>query len=254
MPDQIGTILGQAGLPAGWAGTVIDAKERDRRAHAGRQSRQCGRNDARRPGSHCPRQTRIRCAPRRGRAWMSKPCTACWRARKAGRSMSVFPCRTECAGIPLAAAIVRRNGGERRACHRARTGDRPRNRATASHGGAAVGGCAARQRKARGACHRCRRTRYVALGPDRERVQRLQSFRRIAGLAGLPIRRNPVVRGPDFRVARTAASRGSGLVRRRLPRERQIKQRRISGSIATIAANTGCARREGRKVRPTGVM
>jgi len=28
LPDQIGTILGQAGLPAGWAGTVIDAKEK----------------------------------------------------------------------------------------------------------------------------------------------------------------------------------------------------------------------------------
>ena len=28
LPDQIGTILGQAGLPAGWAGTVIDAKQR----------------------------------------------------------------------------------------------------------------------------------------------------------------------------------------------------------------------------------
>ena len=28
LPDQIGTILGQAGLPAGWAGTVVDAKEK----------------------------------------------------------------------------------------------------------------------------------------------------------------------------------------------------------------------------------
>jgi len=28
LPDQIGTILGQAGLPAGWAGTVTDAKEK----------------------------------------------------------------------------------------------------------------------------------------------------------------------------------------------------------------------------------
>jgi signal transduction histidine kinase len=28
LPDQIGTILGQAGLPEGWAGTVIDAKEK----------------------------------------------------------------------------------------------------------------------------------------------------------------------------------------------------------------------------------
>jgi len=28
LPDQIGTILAQAGLPVGWAGTVIDAKER----------------------------------------------------------------------------------------------------------------------------------------------------------------------------------------------------------------------------------
>jgi signal transduction histidine kinase len=28
LPDQIGTILGQAGLPAGWAGTVIDAREK----------------------------------------------------------------------------------------------------------------------------------------------------------------------------------------------------------------------------------
>ena len=28
LPDQIGTILGQAGLPTGWAGTVIDAKEK----------------------------------------------------------------------------------------------------------------------------------------------------------------------------------------------------------------------------------
>jgi two-component system, NarL family, sensor histidine kinase UhpB len=28
LPDQIGTILGQAGLPAGWAGTVIDASEK----------------------------------------------------------------------------------------------------------------------------------------------------------------------------------------------------------------------------------
>ncbi|MGY3608399.1 MULTISPECIES: sensor histidine kinase [unclassified Bradyrhizobium] len=28
LPDQISTILGQAGLPAGWAGTVVDAKER----------------------------------------------------------------------------------------------------------------------------------------------------------------------------------------------------------------------------------
>ena len=27
LPDQIGTILGQAGLPTGWAGTVIDAKD-----------------------------------------------------------------------------------------------------------------------------------------------------------------------------------------------------------------------------------
>ncbi|MEH2529342.1 two-component system sensor histidine kinase UhpB [Bradyrhizobium sp. AZCC 1588] len=27
LPDQIGTILGQAGLPAGWAGTVVDAKD-----------------------------------------------------------------------------------------------------------------------------------------------------------------------------------------------------------------------------------
>ena len=27
LPDQIGTILGQAGLPVGWAGTVIDAKD-----------------------------------------------------------------------------------------------------------------------------------------------------------------------------------------------------------------------------------
>lgn len=28
LPDQIGTILAQAGLPAGWAGTVVDAKEK----------------------------------------------------------------------------------------------------------------------------------------------------------------------------------------------------------------------------------
>lgn len=28
LPDQIGTILAQAGLPAGWAGTVIDAREK----------------------------------------------------------------------------------------------------------------------------------------------------------------------------------------------------------------------------------
>ncbi|WP_454617743.1 ATP-binding protein [Bradyrhizobium cenepequi] len=28
LPDQISTILGEAGLPAGWAGTVVDAKER----------------------------------------------------------------------------------------------------------------------------------------------------------------------------------------------------------------------------------
>jgi len=28
LPDQIGTILGQAGLPAGWAGTVIDARQK----------------------------------------------------------------------------------------------------------------------------------------------------------------------------------------------------------------------------------
>lgn len=28
LPDQIGTILSQAGLPAGWAGTVVDAKEK----------------------------------------------------------------------------------------------------------------------------------------------------------------------------------------------------------------------------------
>ncbi|MEH2622303.1 two-component system sensor histidine kinase UhpB [Bradyrhizobium sp. AZCC 1719] len=27
LPDQIGTILGQAGLPVGWAGTVVDAKD-----------------------------------------------------------------------------------------------------------------------------------------------------------------------------------------------------------------------------------
>lgn len=28
LPDQIGTTLGQAGLPAGWAGTVVDAREK----------------------------------------------------------------------------------------------------------------------------------------------------------------------------------------------------------------------------------
>ena len=28
LPDQLGTILAQAGLPAGWAGTVVDAKEK----------------------------------------------------------------------------------------------------------------------------------------------------------------------------------------------------------------------------------
>ena len=34
LPDQIGTILGQAGLPAGWAGTVDRRQGKDRSAHA----------------------------------------------------------------------------------------------------------------------------------------------------------------------------------------------------------------------------
>ena len=56
LPDQIGTILGQAGLPAGWAGTVIDAKEKivartpDTKIRQGRRENTC------RAGSHGARR------------------------------------------------------------------------------------------------------------------------------------------------------------------------------------------------------
>ena len=60
-----------------------------------------------------------------------------------------------------------------------------------------------------------------------------------------------MVCGPDFRAARTAASRGSRLVWRRLPRERQIEQRRISGSIGrSRGILVACGREGGRATQP----
>jgi hypothetical protein len=50
MPDQISTILDQAGLPAGSAGTVIDAKDR---IVARTPPRKWRCHDTRRTGSHC---------------------------------------------------------------------------------------------------------------------------------------------------------------------------------------------------------
>ena len=146
---------------------------------------------------------------------------SCWRAGVG----------TECARIPLVAAVVRRHGGERWPRHRPRAGNRPGNCPAAAYGGASVGGGTAGQRKARGARDRCGRTRYMALGSIRKRIQRLRSLLRASGPGRRPIGRNQMVGRPDFRAGRTTAPRCAGLVCHRLPRERQIEQRRVSGSV-----------------------
>ena len=89
LPDQIGTILGQAGLPAGWAGTVIDAKERMVARTPDTKIRQCRRENACGAGSHCARSS-IRGEPRPVRAWMLKLSIASWPAPKDGRYMWEF--------------------------------------------------------------------------------------------------------------------------------------------------------------------
>ena len=55
LPDQIGTILGQAGLPAGWAGTVIDAREKIV-ARTPDTKQPVRTHNTCRAGSHCARQ------------------------------------------------------------------------------------------------------------------------------------------------------------------------------------------------------
>ena len=174
LPDQIGTILGQAGLPAGWAGTVIDAKEEDRRAHARHEDRPCGRENTCRAGSHCSRRLEFADEPRRVRAWMLKPSTASWPAPKDGRSTWEF--RVAELNAPVSRSLRLLFGGTAASVGLAialglviarEIAQRRRMEALA------VGGSAAGQRKARGARDRCRRTRYVALGSDRKRVQRL---------------------------------------------------------------------------------
>ncbi|XIA66736.1 cache domain-containing protein [Bradyrhizobium sp. TZ2] len=95
LPDQIGTILGQAGLPAGWAGTVIDAREKSSRARRTRVPpvRQRQHLPCRKPLRVAVR-VRVRREPRPVRAWMLKPSTASWPAPKDGRSTWASPCRS----------------------------------------------------------------------------------------------------------------------------------------------------------------
>ena len=174
LPDQIGTILGQAGLPAGWAGTVIDAKEK---IVARTPDAKTPRADATTPEVQeaIARGGSNRREPRPGKAWTLKPSIAS-SAGTEGWSVHV--------GVPVSelnapvsrsvAAVVRRNGRERRARDRTRPGDRPRDCPAASHGGAGIGSSAIGQRKARCAGDRCGRTRDVALGHGGKRVQRLQ--------------------------------------------------------------------------------
>ena len=90
LPDQISTILGQTGLPAGWAGTVVDAKEQIVARTPDKELR-----------ARAPRPLPFRklspvvnpthCTPGRMKASMSRPCTSSWRALKAGRCVWEFP-------------------------------------------------------------------------------------------------------------------------------------------------------------------
>ena len=160
----------------------------------------------------------------------------------------------ECAGIPLVAAVVRRHGGERWPRHRPRAGNRPGNCPAAAHGGASVCSGAAGQRKARGARDRCGRTRYMALGSIRKRIQRLWSLLRASGPGRLPIGGNEMVGRPDFRDGRTDRTALRWL-RSPPTASRAADQAASSFRFSrTIAENTGCARREGQRGHPTGVM
>ena len=92
LPDQIGTILGQAGLPTGWAGTVVDAKEK---IVARTPNTKIGKAGATTPAVQEAKRAaaRTRHERRRVRASMLKLSTVCSPARKDGRSTLVcrFP-------------------------------------------------------------------------------------------------------------------------------------------------------------------
>ena len=63
LPDQIGTILGQAGLPDGWAGTVIDAREKIVARTPDIESGKSGRENPCRTGSHGARRLELGANP-----------------------------------------------------------------------------------------------------------------------------------------------------------------------------------------------
>ena len=136
LPDQIGTILGQAGLPAGWAGTVIDAKEKivartpdTKTASAGATTPAVQEAMARGGSNSARTQTREGIDVETVHRVLAG--TEGWSVH-----VGVPVSRTECSRIPLLAAVVWRHGRERWARHRPRAGDRPGNCPAAPHGGA----------------------------------------------------------------------------------------------------------------------
>ena len=173
LPDQIGTILGQAGLPAGWAGTVIDAREKivartpDTKTARAAATTPAVQEAIARGGSNSPRtQTR---------EGVDVETVHRVLAGTEGWSVHVGVPVSEL-NAPVSRSLRLLFGGTAASVglgDRTWPGDRPGNRPAASHGGASVGGSAAGQRKARGARDRCGRTRDMALGYARKRVQRL---------------------------------------------------------------------------------
>ena len=125
-----------------------------------------------------------------------------------------------------------------------------RRRMEALESAAALAG----QRKTRGARDRCGRTRYLALGSA---ANEFSGCSRFCALLGLPGARSGETRWSAdriFALVEPSHRVCAGLVRRRLPRERQIKQRRVSDSVRRPRGILVARGGEGRRAAPTGVM
>ena len=245
LPDQIGTILGQAGLPAGWAGTVIDAKEKivartpdTKIAKAGTTTPAVQEAMARGGSNSARTQTRegidvetVHRVLAGTEGWsvhvgvpvseLNAPVSRSLRLLFGGTAASV--------GLAIALGLViAREIAQRR-------------RMEALQSAAAL-----LDSEKRGALA----IDAAELGTWRWDLSANEfsgcgRFCALLGLPGAPIGGNQMVGRPDFRDGRTTAPRCSGLVCRRLPRERQIEQRRVSGSVRRSRRVLAARGREG---------